>query len=92
VSEGDRLLAALQTTLSALEAGEVVAAALGAEAVASACASLSAGALTAAELASAQGLQARCEALALRRQESVVAELLQSATHQRATHAYGSTT
>jgi hypothetical protein len=92
VTPAARLLAALQTTLTALEAGDVAAAAAGSQAVAAACAALGDQGLAPDELDAARALHARCAAVADKRHEHVVAELLQSATHRRASHAYGSTT
>jgi hypothetical protein len=92
VTPAARLLAALRATLGALEAGDVAAATVASEELSAACEGLGQGALTAAELQSAHTLHTRCTAVAGQRQDLVVAELLQSAIQQRASHAYGSTT
>ena len=88
-----RLEAALTATLAALEAGDVARAATASNEVEEACAALARGAaIGPEELARCRALHARCAEAAARTQGTVVAALLQTATHRKASDAYGSTT
>jgi hypothetical protein len=91
---GEALVASLTRALAALESGDVDAAAAAMAEVAAVCDEVRPEAvlLSPERLALARSLHARCEARALAAREGIVAELLQSATHRRATNAYGSGT
>lgn len=93
-SAADALVAALAATLEALQAGDIAAAETAVEAVNRSCAELGQqpGGLSPEQLTRARALQASCEALAGTIQTGVVANVLQTATHRRASDAYGSKT
>jgi hypothetical protein len=86
------LVAALQATIEALESGNIEAATAGTAAMNLACeqAARAGTPFSPEQLAEARGLQERCLALATQTQAAIVAELLQSSTHRKATDAYGS--
>ncbi len=89
----EALVRALRETLAALESSDLAAAASASDRVNEACAAIGAAgaSMPPDELALARDLQARCEALAHQTQSTVVAALLQSSVHRRASDAYGST-
>jgi hypothetical protein len=86
------LVVALQTTIAALETGDIDGAAAAVGAMAQACedAARAGTVFSPAQLAEARRLHSRCEALALQTQATVVAAVLQTSTQRRATDAYGS--
>ena len=89
----EALVTALTDTLAALEGNDLAAAASASDRVNAACEALGAEAskMPEATLRRAIDLQTRCEALASQTQSTVVAALLQSSVHRRASDAYGST-
>jgi hypothetical protein len=86
------LVMALQATIAALEAGDIEAAAAGIDQVTRACeeAVRLGTVFSPDELAQARSLHERCAALATHTQGVVVAEVLQTSTQRKASHAYGS--
>ena len=93
---GDALIEALRAVNTALDAGDVAAAEQATLRVVQACAvateEVRQGAfLSVAQIEVARALQASCSDAATTTQAAVVAALLQSATHRKASDAYGST-
>jgi hypothetical protein len=88
---GDALTSALAAALSALEAGNIEAAAAEMKRIEAAVTELgSRAAMTPTQIELARSLHTRCATLADKTQPGVVAELLQTAVHRKAAGAYGS--